>query len=784
MSKLIYTVNDYPSFPMYEMDPATLVKTGFGSPAQLQSGTANASAMLMALSPDGHTLYCASPSDGVTVNVVNMATQQITGTRTLPRNDGRAAVTPDGLKLVACLNDGSVTVLDIASNTYNTLSHPGGIWISGGAPTVTKDGALALCPNASTNGTAAIAVVNIATCALVTTFRPGGAMIGAMSLALSPDGTILAVPDYWGSCVYLVKLSDYSVLATLAGNGIVNPGAAAWSKDGKLYVGENTLGGGVHVYDGATFAFITNIAGPQYITQMTASPDRSEVYATSNVNTGSIYVIATATETVATVDSGATNGAVPGFAVQPPQVPGTPVAPTGADISPTAQDWVAPALSANATSQDMYIAPDLAGSPNFAEATELAANVAAGATVHATGLTAGATYWVYMVANNVAGSTTGAAASLTETPAAPGQILPASVSGSQVNLPIPALSGGATQYDLWRATVTAGVVGAFALVEAAVAPGATYEDLTVAPGTSYQYLLHALDLGGFTIGAASVTITTGPAAPAAPTVSGYSVHDLLVDVPGALVSTATSYSLEVAPDVGGEAGTFATFETGLTAATASPIDVGGRFPGTAYWLRWRAYSAVGNSAGAAAQFTTENYVAQSKYFFSTGRITAHAMGDTPDGLLRAGGTELGAVQDLSMEQVFEKAELRGPTWLSDWPEDIALSDASLSLKVSWVKFWPDVLSVLIGAVLSALTDEQLATVEANGVRLPPFKLVIILQDVNGNQSRLTFFKVYAPKLTIAFKRKDFAMPNAELIAIEDENGNVWLQEWFAGAVPA
>jgi len=79
---------------------------------------------------------------------------------------------------------------------------------------------------------------------------------------------------------------------------------------------------------------------------------------------------------------------------------------------------------------------------------------------------------------------------------------------TRIPVNIPALAGGATSYDLYRAPAIAGAPGTFAADALGVTPGATFSD-TVSPSAGYFYRLTANNAVGSTVGAVSALITSG-----------------------------------------------------------------------------------------------------------------------------------------------------------------------------------------------------------------------------------------------------------------------------------
>lgn len=234
--------------------------------------------------------------------------------------------------------------------------------------------------------------------------------------------------------------------------------------------------------------------------------------------------------------SGSTNG-TGAEANTLPSAPAAPSALTVTPISNTAVDVAVQALSGGATSYDLQRAPDSSGSPG-AWAT-IQASVTPSATFHNTGLTANTRYWYRLVATNTGGSTNGSSASGTTFPVAPSALVLDPISGTAIDVTIPALSGGAVTYNLQRAPDVTGSPGSWATIGTAVTPSSTVHDTGLTVNTTYWYRLVAVGAGGSTNGTAASEITFA-AAPAAPVLA--ITYDVDVTIP-ALSGGAASYNL-------------------------------------------------------------------------------------------------------------------------------------------------------------------------------------------------------------------------------------------------
>ncbi len=317
--------------------------------------------------------------------------------------------------------------------------------------------------------------------------------------------------------------------------------------------------------------------------------------------TGSWTTVQTATApTVTVTDSGLTVGttywyqvraigsAGPGAYSTPASAPTLPAA-TGAlsfsniAVTSVRLTWSA---AAGATTYKIERAPD-----NGANApgtwTEIAGAVS-GTNYDSIGLSANVKYWYQVRAANVSGS--GAytqPASVVTLPNPPGGLTLSNIGESSLTVSWTAPAGGAASYELERRE---GSTGTFAQI--ATGTALSFNDVNLAAGTTYTYQVRAVNIGGASA-YASKTVITLPAAPAAPTFTN--VGSLSLYVNWALVTGASTYRLERAPDVAGEAGAW-TQIAAITTAPYSPYASTGLSPNTRYWYRLRAANASGDGA--------------------------------------------------------------------------------------------------------------------------------------------------------------------------------------------
>jgi len=99
-------------------------------------------------------------------------------------------------------------------------------------------------------------------------------------------------------------------------------------------------------------------------------------------------------------------------------------------------------------------------------------------------------------------------------PTAPPAVTFGTVGPITIPVIIPALSGGATSYDLQRAPDAGGTAGTWTTIQATVTPSATFTDTPLQPKTRYWYRLVASNSAGSTNGPAASATTTPIPVPA------------------------------------------------------------------------------------------------------------------------------------------------------------------------------------------------------------------------------------------------------------------------------
>jgi Fibronectin type III domain/NapC/NirT cytochrome c family, N-terminal region len=269
----------------------------------------------------------------------------------------------------------------------------------------------------------------------------------------------------------------------------------------------------------------------------------------------------------------------------PPGTPGTPTytAVTNATLTVT---WTA---ATGATSYNLQRAADGAFTTGLTSFTTVTSPYA-----DAGPLTGNTTYWYRVVAVNAFGSTMGAGSSVLTQPAAPAAPTFSSIAQTSLSVTWSAPTGGATSYNVQRATdsaFTANLVTSTSVTS-------PFSSTGLVAGTTYWYRVQAVNASGTVngTGASTATLPTPPGTPGTPTFSGTTASGTTVTWTAS--SGATSYDLQRALDSG--------FTTGLVTTTGvtSPSAVGGLVSSTTYWFRVVANNAGGSTTGLGSSVTT------------------------------------------------------------------------------------------------------------------------------------------------------------------------------------
>jgi YVTN family beta-propeller protein len=224
------------------------------------------------------------------VSVIDTASNQVSAMIAFPAssNPTDAAVTPDLSKVYVTGNNGSVYVIDTATNTVGTNPITVGGLPNGIA--ITPDGrhAYVACAYTST-----VSVIDTATDAVSATISlPPGTNL--TNLAITPDGQRAYVTAQGANAIYVLDTTTNTVLGTpiaVAGH----PEGIAVTPDGKeVYVTHNDALAGVSVIDVAANTVVATFAGP-YVFAVTFTPDGKLAYATGGGGAGYTLIIDTAT---------------------------------------------------------------------------------------------------------------------------------------------------------------------------------------------------------------------------------------------------------------------------------------------------------------------------------------------------------------------------------------------------------------------------------------------------------------------------------------------------------
>jgi YVTN family beta-propeller protein len=228
------------------------------------------------------------------VSVIDTATNQVSATVAFPSmsNPIATAIAPDQTKVYVVGNNGSVFVMNTATNTIaatpmTVCGLPTGI-------AVTPDGkhAYVVCQY-----TSSLSIVDTTTDTVSTTITlPTGTNL--QSIAITPDGLRAYVTAQAANAVFVIDTGTNTVLGTPIAVGS-SPLAIAISPDGKeIYVTHSDSTAYVSVLDSASNAVVTTIAGSPYLFGVAFTPDGKFAYATGGGGVGYTLVIDTTTRAV------------------------------------------------------------------------------------------------------------------------------------------------------------------------------------------------------------------------------------------------------------------------------------------------------------------------------------------------------------------------------------------------------------------------------------------------------------------------------------------------------
>jgi YVTN family beta-propeller protein len=239
------------------------------------------------------TAYITNSWDS-TINVINLETNTVTNTISVPSYPFGVSVSPDGSKVYithcdSITMESSLSVINTSTNTLSTT-----------IPLISNYAlGLAVNPNGSKIYVAdsLISVINTST-NTISSFINTNNGIGTANpygVCISKDGSKLFVANYGNNTATIINTATETILATInVGN---NPMAICVNSDGsKVYV-TNFSDSTVSVIDANSYSVLTTINVGANPNAICISPDDSKIYV-SNMNGPSVSVINSATNTV------------------------------------------------------------------------------------------------------------------------------------------------------------------------------------------------------------------------------------------------------------------------------------------------------------------------------------------------------------------------------------------------------------------------------------------------------------------------------------------------------
>ncbi|MCB9344557.1 MAG: T9SS type A sorting domain-containing protein [Lewinellaceae bacterium] len=262
----------------------------------------NSSSLFVAITPDGSTVYTTNDF-GDDVSIVDAATMNYLGNISGIGTCDGMAITPDGAYgyvsqiSSSFFSPSKIYVVDLATNSIVTsISIPG----SGQIPrpgTITPDGAYLYVPVGGSNK---VFVISTATNTIVTNIAIGANPDGP--LAVSPDGDyVYVVVD---DVVKVIETSSNTIVGSISISNTAR--AAAISPDGAYLYVPHLNHDYVTIISTATNAVVNTVNVGDRPTAVAFSSDGSKAYVT-NYTSSDMSVIETASQTVVATIDGFTN---------------------------------------------------------------------------------------------------------------------------------------------------------------------------------------------------------------------------------------------------------------------------------------------------------------------------------------------------------------------------------------------------------------------------------------------------------------------------------------------
>ncbi len=289
--------NDTPSIGL----PAT-GSGNIGSFTAINTGSSPITATVTVTPINTGFAYIANSGSG-TVSVINVVTNTLATTITMPSDPYCICTSPDGSKVyVGCDNgttsETSIAVINTSTNTV-TSSMPLKSYGNPLGMIISPDGVMLYVLN-SEFGT--VTVVNTATNAIIAVISVGTSPHG---IAISPDGSKVYVSNQFTDNLSVINTATNTVVANVT---IGSSPDIAISPNGTIYASILSPNS-VSVINPITYAVIAQIPVSSDPTVLVVSPDGTRVYVATGTTT--VSVINTSTNTViATITAGGDAGGI------------------------------------------------------------------------------------------------------------------------------------------------------------------------------------------------------------------------------------------------------------------------------------------------------------------------------------------------------------------------------------------------------------------------------------------------------------------------------------------